>query len=81
MTRRNENKIMKTYLEDIMNIRVFNFFQGHVITHSHILVSHNLSKPFLSKIFILKKVHENSSRRLRLGGYHRLGQSDSSRYR
>ena len=65
MTRRNENKIMKTYLEEIMNSRVFKFFQGYVITHGHVLVNHNLLKPFPSKIFILKKVHGNSSRRLR----------------
>ena len=37
MTRRNERKIIKTYLEEIMNNRVFKFFQGHVIAHSHVL--------------------------------------------
>ena len=52
MTRQNENKIMKTYLEEIMNNRAFKFFQGHVITHSHIFVSHSLLKPSPSKILV-----------------------------
>ena len=28
-----------------MNSRVFKFFQGHVITHSNVLISHSLLKP------------------------------------
>ena len=81
VTRRNEKKIMNTYLEKIMNSRVFKFFQGHVIAHSHVLVSHGPLKPFPSKIFIFKKIHGNSSRRLGWGSYYRLGRSDSGRYR
>ena len=81
MTRQNENKIMKTYLEEIMNIRVFKFFQGDVITHSHVLISHSLLKPFPSKILILKKVHGNSFGRLRRDRFSRLRRSDSSRDR
>ena len=72
---------MKTYLEKIINSRMFKFFQGHIITHSHILVSHSLLKHFPSKIFILKKIHGKSSRRLGRDGYHKLERSDSSKYR
>ena len=43
--RKNNGKYKKTYLEEIMNSRVFKFFQRHVITHSNVLVSHNLLKP------------------------------------
>ena len=28
-----------------MNSRVFKFFQGHVITHNNVLISHSLLKP------------------------------------
>ena len=41
---KNNGKYIKIYLEEIMNSRVFKFFQGHVITHSHVLVNHSLLK-------------------------------------
>ena len=44
-TRQNNGKYIKTYLEEIMNSRVFKFFQGQVITHNNVLISHSLLKP------------------------------------
>ena len=44
-TRKNNGKYIRTYLEEIMNSRMFKFFQGHVITHSNVLISHSLLKP------------------------------------
>ena len=42
---KNNGKYIKIYLKEIMNSRVFKFFQGHVITHSNVLISHSLLKP------------------------------------
>ena len=64
-----------------MNTGVSKFLQGHVIAHNNVLVSYSLLKPFLGKIFILKKVHRNSPGRLRPGGYNKFGWNDSSRDR
>lgn len=70
--------LKKKYLEEIMNYRMFKFFQGHVIAHNNVLISHNLFKPFLGEIFIFKKIHRSTSRRLGRSGYSKLGQSSSA---
>ena len=62
MTRQGKSEI--TYLEEIMNTRMFKVFQGHVIACSHVLISHSLLKTLPSQIFIFNKVHGNPLRRL-----------------
>ena len=79
VTRQGKNEI--TYLEEIMNSRMFKFLQGHVIACSHILISHGLLKPFLSQIFIFNKIHRNPLRRLRRGRCSGLGRGDFNGHR
>ena len=79
MTRQGKSEI--TYLEEIVNTRMFNVFQRYVIACSHVLISHGLLKPFPSQIFIFNNIHRNPLRRLRRVRRSSLGWGDFNGHR